>query len=104
MNRSIIHTTMKRILAIIGIVTILAMGLVGALSVVPHSHGKDFNHSQHENCPIHQFSHVGFSAITALFAHLIFFFLRAYIHGFERVTSTFFTINYSYLRAPPGLL
>jgi len=46
----------KKAFVVLVIGCVLCFALIGALSVVPHTHGNDFNHSTHKTCPIYQFS------------------------------------------------
>lgn len=47
---------MKR-LPIILLILVAAMSVMAGVSFLPHSHGGDFSHSQHQDCPFYQLSH-----------------------------------------------
>ena len=44
----------KKILVVLFTVFFVPLTVTSALGVIPHVHGKDFNHSQNESCPVHQ--------------------------------------------------
>jgi hypothetical protein len=93
----------KKFLALLIILLIFAFGAVGALSVVPHAHGNDFDHSQHSSCPIYQFSVHGFNAITSLFRAIVILLATFYI-PFNKMS--FSPIVYHPIilsRAPPAI-
>jgi len=91
----------KKILALTLAVLFMTASVVAALSVLPHSHGKDFNHAHHEDCPVYQISICGFvathtvSAAVAVFLLVGFVFLEIPFYFCDRVTF------YQSLRAPP---
>ena len=74
-----VDRVMKRFLVILTIFTISCLGFVGALSVVPHGHGDDLDHSSHTPCPVHQlrahFSADISSSFPVITALLLFVFL-----------------------------
>ena len=92
---------MKKFLAALAIAAIFSLAIVGALAIVPHTHGSDLNHSKHSTCPVYQFGLHGFQAAFSVF-YLVFvlgaaaFFLP---HDFD--TGFGFSGYFSLLRAPP---
>ena|SRR3989338_7537991 len=95
---------MKKLLAVLTVVFILFLGLIGALSVIPHAHGNDFDHSKHQSCPVYQFSLHAFGAILTVFkiTPVVFF-----LFYFLRVRDSFwqdFSYRFSFLRAPPTVV
>ena len=95
---------MRKLLAVLSIVAVLFLGIVGALAVVPHTHGNDYNHSKHENCPVYQFGvqKVHATEAAAVVFSLVFvlqFILFQENHSFLGIHHLF-----SYLRGPPALV
>jgi hypothetical protein len=95
---------MKKSLAIFVLFCVLLSGGIAALSLVPHVHGDDFDHSEHQTCPIHQVSVHHFDA--AIFAVgivmgllILFYLLRSEPTFFCRFSNRFIS-----LRAPPPLI
>ena len=92
---------MRKCLSLFVIIAVVALGLVGALALVPHSHGTDTDHSRHQTCPIYQFSlaHIGvhtlsLEVIAALFVSCFFIAVR-------KVKTYDFDLFFLSLRAPP---
>lgn len=95
---------MKKFLAGLVICSVVVLGIIGALAVIPHVHGNDTDHSQHETCPIHQFNLIHTGATVATVFTLIFIFLAAYL---EIVKKSFVYTSvhlFASLRAPPALV
>ncbi len=92
---------MKKFLAVVTIVFILFLGVVGALSVIPHAHGNDFDHSKHQNCPVYQFSLHAFGALLTVFKITTIVFFLFYLLRVRDSFSTDFSYRFSFLRAPP---
>ncbi len=92
---------MKKLLCVLSVVAVVALGIVGALAVVPHAHGNDFKHAQHESCPVYQ---MGLAHCNAAFSAVISFVFFAFIvwrktaSAFCAEKSPFF---FAFLRAPP---
>lgn len=95
---------MKKILAGLVIGSVVVLGIIGALAVIPHVHGNDTGHSQHETCPVHQFNliHTG-ATVTAIFA-LTFIFLAAYLEIVKKSFTYTAVRSFAFLRAPPALI
>ena len=92
---------MKKILSVFVVSSVLFLGIIGALSVVPHVHGKDSNHSQHETCPVHQF---GVSNVHVDIFHtsiVVALFLLCLLIEIQRSSVVVFSRSFAYLRAPP---
>lgn len=62
---------MRRALCVITIAAIICLGIMGAVSIIPHTHGKDSDQSKHSSCPICQFNIQGFSATLTDFCCII---------------------------------
>jgi len=93
----------KKALAVLAVCFVVILALVGALSVVPHVHGNDFDHSTHKSCPIYQFSlhSVNFALHTTALVFVIFSLFFLWVKEFQFPKHTlFFT---ALLRAPPIL-
>jgi hypothetical protein len=92
----------KKIFACLLAVCVVFAGGVAALSVVPHAHGADLDHSQHANCPVHQFSlsHACQASAAPVFVWTVLFVLLWLVS-----TETGFFSNHRRLtvssRAPP---
>ena len=94
---------MKKTLSLLVVLSVLSFGAVGALSVVPHVHGKDFNHSQHETCPIYQFG-VGNVHADAFFAGIVIaLFLLCFLIQTQKSLVVFLSRSFACLRAPPAV-
>ena len=92
---------MKKTLSLIVVLSVLFFGVVGALSVIPHVHGKDFNHSQHETCPIYQF---GISNVHSDVFHvdiIVALFLFCFLIEIQKSSAVIFSRSFAHLRAPP---
>ncbi len=92
---------MKKFLAVLTVVFILFLGVVGALSVIPHAHGNDFDHSKHQNCPVYQFSLHAFGAVPTVFKITAIVFFLFYLLRAQDSFSTDFSHRFSFLRDPP---
>jgi hypothetical protein len=94
---------MKKLLTIAAIFAIVLLGITGALAVIPHAHGDDFDHSKHQTCPVYQ---AGLHApALALFGVVFSLFLAAasrYVSG-EPLFFFFTRLTHTSLRAPPVL-
>ena len=66
-----IHLYMKRSLAVFTVLAVVCLSIMGALSAIPHTHGKDHDRATHDSCPICQFSIQGFSATAITFSELV---------------------------------
>lgn len=92
---------MKKSLAFLTVLAVLLFGVAGALAVIPHGHGDDFDHSKHASCPVYQAGlHApAFALFSAVFA---FFLITAARHVSSEPRFFFFThLTYTSLRAPP---
>lgn len=92
---------LKKLLVVAAVTGVVALGVLGALAVVPHAHGHDYNHSSHEACPVHQAAllsvhAVVFAAVVVVFAVLVSF-RREHRLSFVRFSPDLFLR----LRAPP---
>ena len=95
---------MKKLLAVVSIVAVLFLGVVGALAVIPHTHGNDYNHSKHESCPVYQF---GVQKIHATEASVVVFslvFVLQFVLFQETRSFSGVYRLFSYLRSPPTLV
>ena len=92
---------MKKKLSLLLVASILFFGVVGALAVVPHVHGKDFNHSQHETCPVYQFGIGHVHADVFHVAVVAAFFLFCFLVEIQKSSPVFFSRSLAHPRAPP---
>ena len=95
--------SMKKKLSLFIAASVFALGIVGALAVVPHVHGKDFNHSQHQTCPIYQFGIGNVHADVSHAAVIIALFIFCFLIEIRKVSHTFFSRSSAHSRAPPIL-
>ena len=94
---------MRKALSVVVVSSVLFFGVVGALAVIPHVHGKDFNHSQHETCPVYQF---GISNVHADVSHvsvIIALFLFCFLIKIQKRLPIFFSRSLAHPRAPPAV-
>ena len=91
----------KKVLAVLIVFFVVILALVGALSVIPHAHGKDFDHSKHQSCPIYQFSLHAFGAVPTVFKITAIVFFLFYLLRVQDSFSADFSYRFSFLRAPP---
>ncbi len=95
---------MRKSLSVLAVIAIIFAALGGALAVIPHTHGKDVDHSHHSSCPLYQISLHHFEAFVAAlkiavaFLFLSFLLLRE-VHLFHAPSPCS-----AYLRAPPAVL
>lgn len=93
---------MKKLLTLLTIAAIICLGVLGALAVVPHTHGNDLNHSHHKDCPIYQFGlgnvHADITAVNAVIA----LFLFSYLIAFQKTLPIVVSGKISFLRGPPA--
>jgi len=95
---------MKKSLAFLILLSVLSMGMAGALSIVPHTHGNDFDHSKHAACPIYQVGLHGLeAAISSFYSAVIFSLVFLHLILAHRPINTFPAQIFS-VRAPPALL
>ena len=95
---------MKKSLALLVLLSFFSMGMVGALSVVPHVHGDDFTHSKHASCPIHQIGAHGIQAVINGFASTLAFSFVFYLFVFANQPIVPFLVRLFSVRAPPAHL
>jgi len=94
---------MRKFLALLTVVGVIVLTFVGALSVVPHAHGHDLDHSTHKSCPVYQFCFHGFDAWVGLFGGIVVLFSVGFVWLQKKdVPLSFFTCTAS-SRAPPAL-
>ena len=86
------------------IAAVVCLGIMGALSAIPHTHGKDHNHATHDFCPICQFSIQGFSATAIAFSEVII--LSFVIFCIVNITTLCGKLSYQLIpaRGPPILI
>jgi len=94
----------KKTLAVLLVCFVVLLALLGALSVLPHAHGNDFDHSTHKSCPVYQFSLHDSAAILVTFCFIV----AGFFVGYLIPAQEFFLIQPSHRfaspRAPPTLL
>ncbi len=91
----------RKPLAFLLFLSILSVGMVGALSAVPHVHGDDFDHSKHASCPIHQLGQHGFQADIGGFVTAIAFSFAFYLFLFIALPIVTSPTRFFSVRAPP---
>ena len=96
-----IPLSMKKTLSLVVVLSVLFFGVVGALSVIPHVHGKDFNHSQHETCPVYQFGVSNVHADVSHVAVIITLFLFCFLIEIHKSLTIALSRSFAHLRAPP---
>ena len=94
---------MKKTLSLAIVLSVLFFGIVGALAVIPHVHGKDFNHSQHETCPVYQFGVSNVHADISCAAVIIALFLFCFLIEIKKSLPVFFSHSSAHSRAPPAV-
>ena len=94
---------MKKKLSLLLVLSVLFFGVVGALSVVPHVHSKDFNHSQHETCPVYQFGIGNVHADVSHVAAIIVLFIFCFLIEIQKSLPVFFSRSSAHSRAPPAV-
>ena len=95
------HSRMKKILSLVVVSSVLIFGLVGALSVIPHAHGKDLDHSQHQTCPVYQFGVSNVHGDVFHVATIVTIFLLCFLIEIQKSSTAFFSRSFAHLRAPP---
>ena len=94
---------MKKFFYSLAIVPVFTLCLLSALTVVPHVHGNDTDHSRHESCPIHQVSMAHNDAAIAAAVSLIFCVLILWLVSAHPQCSGSFETLFASLRAPPAI-
>ncbi len=92
----------KRLILFVLAAVVSSFGL-SALNVLPHTHGTDFDHSQHAACPVHQASllHADSEPISAVVLSV--YFLLAIFLGLNQRSLSSQTTSTTSSRAPPVL-
>ena len=93
----------KKLFSLFLIVALVFTGGMAALSVLPHAHGGDLDHSKHSTCPVHQISQIGFAAAAIVFVS---FFVSLFSRRFFYFQATLLDLSSSSrvsLRGPPAL-
>lgn len=98
---SIRLASMKKFLAVLTVVFILLLGMLGALSVIPHAHENDLDHSKHQSCPVYQFGLHAFGAALTVFEITAVFLILFYVLNIGDSFPIDFSYRFHFLRAPP---
>ncbi len=93
---------MKKLFILFLTAATVSFGTMGALSLLPHSHGNDFNHAQHETCPVYQAGIAGKNFTATIFVWTIFLASALFIEKISPVFIYFKQPRFSPLRAPPA--
>ena len=93
----------KKLFALILIAALVFTGGLAALSVLPHTHGKDFDHSKHSTCPVYQVSLTGFAATAVVFAFFSIYLFSKRFFYFQASLLEFVSSYRVLLRGPPAL-
>ena len=92
---------MRKFLAGLVSALVLSAAVVGALSVLPHAHGDDLDHSKHQTCPVYQFGlHDSSSEATATFVFGVLWIVAFLVVSFQ-IFRTPASRSFLLLRAPP---
>ena len=92
---------MKKFLAGLAVAAVLVSAFLTGLSVLPHEHGGDFDHSNHKSCPVYQKSLHSDDALCApLFAAAFFAVFAAFVCAENRPQLRLVRLSAS-SRAPP---
>ena len=91
----------KKLLSVQTILGIVCLGVLGALAVIPHTHGNDLNHSHHKDCPVYQFGLGHTAADSSVVNVIIALFLFSYLVAFQKTLPIIVSGKISLLRGPP---
>ncbi len=89
-------------LSVLAVLAVVLFGIGAGLSILPHVHGNDFDHSQHKSCPVYQIGLHSTDIVSAsVFAFIVLFVLVFSVN--EIFNSDFLCpfLHYFHLRAPP---
>ena len=94
----------RRALCVLTIAAVVSLGIMGAISVIPHAHGKDRDNTAHGSCPICQFTAQGLSAATVAFNEVIAIFFALFF--LVSISTLCDNISYQIIpaRGPPALI
>ena len=95
---------MKKSFLIFLIVVFALAGVASALTIVPHVHGNDFNHSKHHECPVYQAGKICLMAQLFIFAALFVFLVSRRYFFHETAFFNFVLTSLYFLRGPPVLI
>lgn len=95
---------MRKFLAFTLAASLLFVGAETALAAIPHSHGGDFDHSSHRDCPVHQTQLQG--PDLALAAPPVFFFVLEvfFAPAASAAAGVSFSPRLSASRGPPAVV
>lgn len=94
---------MKKFLVCLSVLAIACVSITGALAIVPHGHGDDLDHSQHESCPVYQAGLQSTVFIVAVWAFALFLHVAVRHESREPFFLFFTRLTPASLRAPPSI-
>ena len=94
---------MKKFLAVFAVCSVLLASGLAALSVLPHSHGNDLDHSSHKSCPVYQFGLGHTDGMTSLTALVFVLFAVLYLVFSDKQAFSKPVFLFHPLRAPPTI-
>ena len=99
-----IDTAMRRALCILTIAAVVCLGIMGAISIIPHTHSKGHDNASHDSCPICQFTIQGFSATAIAFSEVAI--LSFVLFCLVSISTLCGTLSYQLIpaRGPPILI
>ena len=94
-------TRKQKFVAALAVAAMVCVAGVGALSVVPHVHGGDLDHSKHSTCPVYQFSLHSFQGVFEVFCLIAVFCFVRILAKPRFIFQSFATDPIARLRSPP---
>ena len=94
--------SLRKIFAPVLVAGVIFAAFLGALSVLPHAHGDDLDHSSHKSCPVYQKGSQSSDAVLTVFQLFLAAAASAFILFHASDPVFFRTHDYAYLRAPPA--
>ncbi len=92
---------MKKVLSVLLIGCVVILALMGVLTVFPHMHGSDTDHSSHKTCPVYQLGlHSVDMMVFAVVGLSIIFFVE-FLRQKKGLLSHHFCFTHLSSRAPP---
>ncbi len=92
---------MKKVLSVLLIGCVVILALMGALTVFPHMHGSDTDHSSHKTCPVYQLGLHSVDMMVFAVVGLAVIFLFKFFRQKKEAFSYNPSIIYLSPRAPP---
>ncbi len=93
----------KKLFVLLVLAAVFSSFGLAALNVLPHTHGEDFDHSQHSGCVLHQASLISTDTDQAPIALLFVLFAMSLLLVSYQKQFFSHTTSYASSRAPPVL-